>query len=164
MTDRFPDHLASVVADVRAELQPAWQIAGIMKAVRLAVTLDQPRATTVCAAARAAADPKNRTPAVIAMDGDHWRAEDTPHTNLPPRRLPGIDDARRPTPDVARRGAAACREQLGDPTLSETIRREHEIAAVMHRVRALAPALTEPQRRRLHRALDAALDPQEAAS
>lgn len=160
MADRdFASHLATIVYDVRDEVTPKWQMPGIMTAVRSVAALDLPRAVTVCAAARAAADPSNRTPAVIPMDGDHWRAEDASHTSLPPRMLPGIDDTRRPAPEVARRGAAACREQLGDPTLAATIRREHEIAAVMQRIRALSPALTEPQRHRLQRAVDAALDP-----
>lgn len=56
-----------------------WDRPGIEDALGRARLLSDP-ATVAIAAHRAAADPANRTPAVIALDGPHWRdATKTPH-------------------------------------------------------------------------------------
>lgn len=162
MTDRFPDHLATLVIDVRREVTPAWDTPGVMTAVRNAIGLGEPRAATACAAIRAAANPSNRTPAVIAMPGDHWQRGDAPRdTPLPPRFLPGIDDRQVRDPDVARRGAAACRHQLGD-TAADAAKLDRKLARVLRDVRELAPNLSAAQRDRLARAC-CATDTEEAS-
>jgi hypothetical protein len=66
------EHLAAVVAALRDD----WDERGIVAA--LAKARDRGDVWQVSMAAiRAAADPSNRTPAVIAMDGPHWQ-ERTP--------------------------------------------------------------------------------------
>lgn len=62
------EHLAAVVAALRSD----WDERGIVAA--LAQARDRGDVSQVAMAAiRAAADPSNRTPAVIAMEGPHWR-------------------------------------------------------------------------------------------
>jgi hypothetical protein len=66
---------AGHLAEAIARLRPDWQAPGILAALEKAVQRpDRPDAwQTIIATARAAAEPTNRTPAVIALDGQHWR-------------------------------------------------------------------------------------------
>jgi hypothetical protein len=82
MRQKLREHLALTISVLR----PSWDVAGIRKA------LDDPALNTVNemavaqAALRCAADEKNRTPAVIPMQGPHWEvARAVVQTPLPPR-------------------------------------------------------------------------------
>jgi hypothetical protein len=75
---------ATKLAALVASLRPDWHTAGIVDAIAKARDI-APAADLACAAIRAAADQSNRTPAVIAMEGPHWRGADaTPRFERPP--------------------------------------------------------------------------------
>lgn len=93
-------------------LRPSWDAAGVRK------VLDSPdlaRASETAisiAAVRAAADPNNRTPAVIALKGAHWEeVAGKASAKLPPRFVPPppLTDAER---EAAAEGAARARRTL----------------------------------------------------
>lgn len=78
------EHLAALVHATR----PDWDAPGILAALSKLRT--RPLAVVAYAAIRAAETPTNRTPAVIALDGPHWRAP-TPAqlpTPIPPTKCP----------------------------------------------------------------------------
>lgn len=71
MTDFITKDQAEALAALVHQLRPDWQTQGIMSA--LAKVRDRGPAFDVAhAALYAAADPTIRTPAVIAMGGEHW--------------------------------------------------------------------------------------------
>lgn len=61
---------ADAIAILVSRLRPDWDVRGVMAA--LAKVRDRDPFLAAVAAVRAAANPTNRTPAVIAMDGAHW--------------------------------------------------------------------------------------------
>ena len=104
--------LADPLALILAVLRPDWQMPGIMAALADVKLRDKPPAAVIVAAVRAATSAKVRTPAVIAMDGEHWNdpAVVLP-TQLPPRwetPKPLTDDERQ----AAAQAAAATRRVL----------------------------------------------------
>lgn len=76
------EHLAALVHAIR----PDWDAPGILAA--LVKVRTRPLALVAYAAVRAAENTSNRTPAVIALDGTHWRpptAAELP-TPIPPSK------------------------------------------------------------------------------
>lgn len=63
---------AQALAALVHALRPDWDPAGIMAALRSASGLGESHEVAI-AAVSAAAEKSNRTPAVIALDGLHWR-------------------------------------------------------------------------------------------
>jgi hypothetical protein len=64
----------TTITELLHQLRPDWDTAGILahlETARLRVGVTP--ANLAIAAIRAATNPKNRTPAVIPLDGDHWR-------------------------------------------------------------------------------------------
>lgn len=79
MTETQAKNLTLLLASIRGD----WHPQGIIKSLQVAK--DKGTAAEVAIAAiRAATNPKNRTPAIIPMDGEHWR----PPTPKEPDRLP----------------------------------------------------------------------------
>jgi hypothetical protein len=66
---RLADPLAVILAVLRSD----WQIPGIMAALADPRLRDKNPAEVVRAAVKLASNPRVRTPAVLAMDGEHWR-------------------------------------------------------------------------------------------
>lgn len=83
--------------------------------------------------------------ALVAQDGDTRPA--------PPRFLPGVDDQARYPADVAHRGAAMCRDAMGDADGADALRVEYELGQLRSRLKALAPQLSDAQRDELAKAL-----------
>ncbi len=81
---------ATQVAAAVHALRPDWDEPGIVDALGRARNRGSGPELAV-AAIRAGADQRNRTPAVIALDGAHWRPAATP-----------VADSR-PGPDISRR-------------------------------------------------------------
>jgi hypothetical protein len=75
---------ATLLAHILHEIRPDWAITSMMSLLwehRAA----HPFPALVIAAVRAASTPTNRTPAVIFMEGKHWRADgDQPREQPPP--------------------------------------------------------------------------------
>lgn len=86
MTHTQATHVAAAVHALR----PDWDVPGIVDALGRARGRGSGPAVAV-AAIRAGADQRNRTPAVIALDGAHWR----------PAAATAVDS--RPGPDISRR-------------------------------------------------------------
>lgn len=107
MRQNLREHLAQTIALLR----PGWDVAGIRAA------LDDPalnavnEMATAQAALRCAADEKNRTPAVIPMQGPHWTVARAVETPLPPRyhRPEPLSDQER---SAAQRAAQACKQMI----------------------------------------------------
>ena len=73
MTSQLDQATARALAALVHALRPDWDATGIMAA--LGKVRDRGSAVDVAIAAlRVADDPKNRTPAVIVLAGDHWAA------------------------------------------------------------------------------------------
>jgi hypothetical protein len=65
---------ASKLAAFVSAIRDDWDTAGLMKAFETArFRVGVTPADLAVAAIHASANPKNRTPAVIPLDGDHWR-------------------------------------------------------------------------------------------
>lgn len=79
---------AKALAKFLHELRPDWDVPGIEHFLGQARHLAD-AADVAVAAIRAATVAGNRTPAVIAMDGAHWR---TPEVAAPPTRRPPARD------------------------------------------------------------------------
>lgn len=87
MNRRTLDAIAVLVIELRRETGQPWDPPGVMAALQ--PLADHDPAPLAIAAIRAATNPTNRTPAVIGLDGPHWR--DTPAhtpTPTPPRYRP----------------------------------------------------------------------------
>lgn len=84
ITGSQADHLAALVHRTRLD----WDTPGIKAA--LWKVRDRPLALVAYAAVRAAQTASNKTPAVIALDGPHWRAPTAAElpTPIPPRKCP----------------------------------------------------------------------------
>ena len=146
----------ALVASVANLLHPDWPV----RSVR--THLDTHHATRpgyqlLVAAVACYGDPATATPARLGEAGPWWRAAyvaagTSEPASQPPRHLPGIDDAERPDPDVAQRGAAACRAELGDTTVANR-HRQQTIAELARRLRLIGPTLTDDERRQLRRHL-----------
>lgn len=101
-------------------------------------------------------DPLTKTPARLREAGPWWKAAqaasgEVDQTSAPPRHLP--EDDRPPQPDeVAHRGAAVCRELLGDDETAATRQRQARLGELLGELRHLWPTLTEVERRRVMRA------------
>lgn len=67
---------AQALARFIHELRPDWDAPGITNAIGDARTVG-PASLVACAAIRAAVTLANRTPAVIALEGPHWRPTET---------------------------------------------------------------------------------------
>lgn len=88
MTRDEAKHLGRYLAAIRERLGAAhrWDLPGIDDALARART-KAPSPELAIAAIRAAQNPANRTPAVIGLDGAHWRAS-TPEVTTQPERGP----------------------------------------------------------------------------
>lgn len=71
MTDRLLKHQAEILAAFIHSIRRDWEQPGIVKALGDARLMGDSMDLAIAAVA-AARDPKNRTPAVIAMQGPHW--------------------------------------------------------------------------------------------
>src|SRR6266498_3551837 len=80
LTPEHAKHLTTLIGALR----PDWDRPGIADAIWRAK--DRGNAIEVCAAAIRACTPLSRTPAVIPMDGNHWR-----ETTTKPARRATID-------------------------------------------------------------------------
>jgi len=79
-----------VIADWVHQIRPTWDQHGILAA--LAKRRDAQPARLALAALAAAANLDNRTPAIIALDGSHWRIGKTTETEAD--RHPSNEDVR----------------------------------------------------------------------
>ena len=70
-------------------IRPEWGASGVLKAV-IEAKDTAPAPDLACAAIRAAADPNNRTPAVIGMTGPHWLDLEHKPRSVPTSELCGI--------------------------------------------------------------------------
>ncbi len=75
LTPEHAKHLTTLIGALR----PDWDRPGIADAIWRAK--DRSNAIEVCAAAIRACTPLSRTPAVIPMDGNHWRETTTKPTS-----------------------------------------------------------------------------------
>lgn len=146
----------ALVASVANLLHPDWPV----RSVRTHLDTHhaaRPGYQLLVAAVACYGDPATATPARLGENGPWWRAAyvaagtSEPGTQ-PPRFLPGIDDAEPLDPDVAQRGAAACRAVLGD-TNAAVRHRQQTIAELARRLRLIAPTLTDDERHQLRRHL-----------
>jgi hypothetical protein len=70
---------ATLLAAFVAAIRDDWDTPGLMKAFETArLRVGVTPADLAVAAIHASANPKNRTPAVIPLDGDHWREHNRP--------------------------------------------------------------------------------------
>jgi hypothetical protein len=83
LTHRQAKALAALVHELRGD----WDTPGILDALGRARDI-APGPDLAIAAIKAAGSAHNRTPAVIALEGPHWRGSDTP----PRREAPSKDD------------------------------------------------------------------------
>lgn len=105
--------LAALIHRLRqAARYPTWDVPGISRFVMAAA--DRGDVFEIAAAAiRCASVATNRTPAVIAHDGPHWRpAAGSSSAAVPPPYRPPEGDAIPIRTKVYERGAAAARSQL----------------------------------------------------
>jgi hypothetical protein len=80
-----PHPTLAAIANLIHQLRPEWDTTGIMSALvtaRLRVGVTP--ADLAIAAVKAASNPSNRTPAIIPLDGDHWREHNRPLTTPQP--------------------------------------------------------------------------------
>ena len=89
---------ADALASLLGRLRPDWQMPGIMAALADERLRGRNPFAVARAAILAAGNPKVRTPAVIAMDGEHWNEPDAPKpTWMPPpfetQRIPPRTEA-----------------------------------------------------------------------
>lgn len=75
LTDDQIQMLTALTVACRPHHAPRWDPAGTATFIRKVADRSLPSVMRACAAA--AADPANRTPAVIPQPGAHWRADDT---------------------------------------------------------------------------------------
>ena len=126
---------ATTLAAFIATLRPDWQTPGIVAAIGQAREV-APADEVAHAAIRAAVDAKNRTPAVIPLEGVHWRgAEATPQHNRP-------DDGHRCS--VCNQPQARCRQRWTKDHQFLSVAQAKQVATVKaDEVRAaLAPTRT----------------------
>lgn len=76
MMKKLDQKQARALAAFISTLRPDWDPTGVYVALGRARDLGDPAAVAV-AAIRAASTPTNRTPAVIALHGDHWAGTPT---------------------------------------------------------------------------------------
>ena len=124
MTSQLDQATARALAALVTLIRPDWDATGIMAA--LGKVRDRGSAVDVAIAAlRVADDPKNRTPAVIVLTGDHWAA---PTQMRAASTVPRAGATRCPEPGHEHEIAANCRscraEQIAitDGTSTPTIR------------------------------------------
>lgn len=72
MTGTITDDQARALSHLVTLLRPGWDVSGIRAALSKA-RHHADASELAIAAIRACQDPANRTPAVIALDGPHWR-------------------------------------------------------------------------------------------
>lgn len=89
MNDQRVDHQAQAIAVLVGHVRPDWQHAGVIAAVRKAMqhgeAYSRPFGDVAVACVRAAADRRNRTPAILGMPGDHWQTTGAQTPGQPPR-------------------------------------------------------------------------------
>lgn len=78
---------ARALAALVHELRQDWDVTGILPPLHAARNRSTPAGVAI-AAIRAASDPSNRTPAVIAHEGVHWR-DAAPRADAPRCKVPG---------------------------------------------------------------------------
>lgn len=130
------DEAHALALDVHAA-RPQWDTRGILTAI--ARVADRPLAAVRAAALAAARDPRCKTPAVIALEGDHW------HTPDPTPARP----AQCPTHDLAQPCRSCRADALADGTEppSHAARPHHpepDGVPMPDRVRALIPRKDQP--------------------
>jgi len=133
---------AHALAALVHECRPGWDTSGIAKALYAAK--DRDPFEVAHAALYAAADPNNRTPAVIPLAGPHWtRGRELASTDA----VPGRVDPRCEVHEWERaRGCRACRSEA----LEATEKQQHLIQAGIPRDRVrqiLAGATTDIRKR-----------------
>ena len=86
-----PTEWTQRVANLVHAIRPDWDENGVASSLRKVA--DRPLAQVVLAAVTAATTrPDQRTPAVIAQDGSHWRVGATGSTDQPPRAQRCVHD------------------------------------------------------------------------
>jgi hypothetical protein len=104
------DQALRALAFVVNAVRPDWDRPGVLAKLNQATAAGKPLGQLAVAAIRAALDESNRTPAVIPLDGAHWRDTPAPRLEVTP-----VPKPYRPDPVVvgdAERGAAAARALL----------------------------------------------------
>lgn len=86
---KWEKEMAWPLSALLTRLRGDWQQAGVIAALGQPVLLGRPAGRVAIAAVRAAVDPGVRTPAVIAMDGQHWQAPTSATALLPLPRYGG---------------------------------------------------------------------------
>lgn len=106
------------LAHLVSRIRPDWDPPGVAAKLSEAHTAGRPIGPLSIAALRAAQDQSNRTPAVIPLDGAHWREQTATKTEpRPAYDRPKINGqpasvAELPTPGDYQRGAAAARAHI----------------------------------------------------
>jgi len=146
MTSQLDQATARALAALVTLIRPDWDATGIMAA--LGKVRDRGSAVDVAIAAlRVADDPKNRTPAVIVLAGDHWAA---PTQMRAASTVPRAGAVRCPEPGHEHEIAANCRscraEQIGvaDGISMPTTREPVVSAERVREILEAAPAYSSP--------------------
>jgi hypothetical protein len=86
LTKEQATYLAEFIHSIRRD----WNVPGIFAALGTArLRVGATPASVGLAAIRCATNPKNRTPVIIALEGDHWQEPERPEpTPTPPRKCP----------------------------------------------------------------------------
>lgn len=108
MTDETARALRAL-AHLVHHIRPDWDEHGILAKLTQATTAGRRTPDLALAAIRAAAEPSNRTPAVIPFDGPHWAERVTPvdpHPRPYPHPVPTV------APDAVHQLAAAVRAAI----------------------------------------------------
>ena len=134
---------AHALAALVHELRPDWDTSGISKALYAARDIGTADELSH-AALYAAVDPRNRTPAVIALAGPHWtRGRELASTSA----VPGVSDPRCETHDWERaRACRACRSEALEAT--EQQRTLVRLGTPPDRVRQILAGATTDVRKR----------------
>lgn len=113
MMDKINENQAEALAVLIHTLRPDWDTPGVKHALRRAIDRGD-QWELAHAALRAAAEPGNRTPAVIGYDGKHWRP-DTPTAKAPPHPDPYQRTIRRDNQtEINQHGMANLRKALAE--------------------------------------------------
>jgi hypothetical protein len=114
MTDNHTTATYDALVALARSLRPSWHTEGIRNAVRQALRREPmpTLADLAYALVRCAIDPTIVSPAVLPLDGPHWRVTGQITTPIPPRFTPPDRRAHHRTPGAAL-ARAALHQALG---------------------------------------------------
>ena len=139
MTAEISQAQAQALAGFLAALRPGWDAPGIVAALCKARHRADV-AEVAIAAIRAAVDPSNRTPAVIALDGAHWREPQPATVRHEPLQPPRPAEQCPQHPGRHRDSCGLCRVEHYGPTVEPL---DGDVAAVRRALRQPMPAAAE---------------------